>query len=245
MTAKHAISVFLLLNLVVGLQVLSLLHQKVSSRSSRSIRFLRMDDETARPGIKDDLTTRDEYLSSRFSRLSSSNHDLTPMTPAEVAEWDIHHEEYSVKGILDRKFDRYLGESDKGAYASRIGGLPLFTSGSRLENICSKSVLFFTEPCDPEHITLADWDGSFSNLSDAIKDTFPDVVQFMLVRCTRSGCPVGLQATVDGSVPTVFAIAPECVVFLRLDQPWPLESQAENLWGTEGQYLVWKQKEHL
>jgi hypothetical protein len=39
-----------------------------------------MDDEIARAGIKEELTTRDEYLDSKFVRLSSSGHDLTPMT---------------------------------------------------------------------------------------------------------------------------------------------------------------------
>ena len=31
-----------------------------------------MDDEVARPNIKEELTTRDDYLDSRFRRLSSS-----------------------------------------------------------------------------------------------------------------------------------------------------------------------------
>lgn len=41
--------------------------------------FLRMDDEVARPNIKEELTTREEYLDTRFKRLSSSGHDLTPI----------------------------------------------------------------------------------------------------------------------------------------------------------------------
>ena len=43
-----------------------------------------MDDEVARPNIKEELTTRDEYLDTRFKRLSSSGHDLTPI---DTVDW--------------------------------------------------------------------------------------------------------------------------------------------------------------
>ena len=46
--------------------------------------FLRMDDEVARPNIKEELTTRDEYLDTQFKRLSSSGHDLTPI---DTIDW--------------------------------------------------------------------------------------------------------------------------------------------------------------
>ena len=46
--------------------------------------FLRMDDEVARPNIKEELTTRDEYLDTKFKRLSSSGHDLTPI---DTVDW--------------------------------------------------------------------------------------------------------------------------------------------------------------
>ena len=32
-----------------------------------------------------ELTTRDEYLATRFTKLSASQHDLTPLTPSEVS----------------------------------------------------------------------------------------------------------------------------------------------------------------
>ena len=44
-----------------------------------------MDDETARKSCKVDLTTReDDYLVKRFTKLSQSGHDLTPMSIAEI-----------------------------------------------------------------------------------------------------------------------------------------------------------------
>ena len=44
-----------------------------------------MDDEMARATCKTDITARDDdYLSKRFSKLSSSGHDLTPMTHEEM-----------------------------------------------------------------------------------------------------------------------------------------------------------------
>ena len=54
--------------------------------SSRSA-FCKMDDEIPRDTCKVDITAReDDYLTTRFVRLSASGHDLTPMTAGEVAE---------------------------------------------------------------------------------------------------------------------------------------------------------------
>lgn len=48
-------------------------------------RWMKMDDEKARATCKTDITARDDnYLSTRFSKLSSSGHDLTPMTSEEI-----------------------------------------------------------------------------------------------------------------------------------------------------------------
>lgn len=42
-------------------------------------RVLRLD-------VLQELTTRDEYLATRFTKLSASGHDLTPLVPSEVNE---------------------------------------------------------------------------------------------------------------------------------------------------------------
>lgn len=34
---------------------------------------------------RQELTTRDDYLATRFTKLSTSGHDLTPFTPQEVS----------------------------------------------------------------------------------------------------------------------------------------------------------------
>lgn len=58
-------------------------------------RVLRMDDEMARAGIKQDLTICDEYLNTRFDRLSQSGHDLTPMLSEDIQKAMIAH---NIKG---------------------------------------------------------------------------------------------------------------------------------------------------
>lgn len=60
----------------------TVLHRRSGLRCS-----LRMDDEVARPGIKEELTTREEYLDSRFTRLSPSGHDLTPWTREMIQDY--------------------------------------------------------------------------------------------------------------------------------------------------------------
>lgn len=234
-----------------GIDCLNILrNHKASSRINRRVRYCTMDDETQRIGIKDDLTTRDEYLATRFSRLSSSGHDLTSLTSEEISEWDDHHEEYSNRNIVKRTINSFLGYLDKGIYVSRIGGLPLFTSGYRLDASCTEEMLVFTEPCDPEHIYLADWNGTFPHLRDSIMKTFPSVGQVQALFCVRSGLGVGVQASVDGSdddrqLSFVYVVDANSVIFLSLDRSWPIESQPENIWGTEGQYLAYKQQENL
>jgi len=221
-------------------------------KSHQRHRYLRMDDETSRPGIKDDLTTRDEYLATRFLRLSSSGYDLTPLTSEEVANWDTDkHEECSKRlATTTTTIEFFLGHSQKGMYVASIGGLPLFTSGNRLNEFCNKETLFFTEPCDPEHIQLIEWDGTFSHISNRIKELFPYFIQIMTIQCVRSGIAVGLHVTLGEniakgqSVSSVYAVSTSTVSFLPLDQAWPVESQPENIWGTEGQYLAYKQREH-
>ena len=60
----------LLLTTVVSFKPASINRGRICSFTKRG--SIRMDDEIARPNIKEELTTRDEYLDSRFRRLSTS-----------------------------------------------------------------------------------------------------------------------------------------------------------------------------
>ena len=84
-----------------------------------------MDDEIARPGCKVDLTAReDDYLSSRFTKLSASGHDLTPLLSEEMIV-----REDEAEAEAETEGSTYLGSGLKGVYVCRMGGLPLFSSG--------------------------------------------------------------------------------------------------------------------
>jgi hypothetical protein len=107
----------------------------------------------------------------------------------------------------------FLGSGQKGLYVAAVGGLPMFASGTRVDGRCTKTQLVFDEPCDHSHVVV---DGAG------------------MVRCVRSGVTVG--TTIDEGR---YAVDPTAVRFLLLDAPWPVESQPENFWGTEGQYVAW------
>jgi hypothetical protein len=78
------------------------------------MKILKMDDETARYGIKVELTTRDDYLESRFKKLSPSGHDLTELTNEEVVVYGIRLNEFYLK--LPQRVEIYSGEGRKGIY---------------------------------------------------------------------------------------------------------------------------------
>ena len=152
--------------------------------------------QTCRPGVKDDLTCRDEYLETRFVRLSASNHDLTPMTKDEIDHWN---EEFlpsytpfmsstldSSSSMVKADTSIYLGNNQKGVYVCSIGGLPLFSSGSRLPHLCDSDYLVFTEPCDLDHISLVDT----SQLACTVPSS-PLLGNSFLVKCNRSNQIVG------------------------------------------------------
>ena len=76
-----------------------------------------MDDETARKSCKVDLTAReDDYLVNRFTKLSQSGHDLTPMSIA-----DIENEKNKLKASntfdILKPNENHLGFGKKGVYA--------------------------------------------------------------------------------------------------------------------------------
>jgi peptide methionine sulfoxide reductase MsrB len=227
--------------MIVGLNALYF-----KSFSKTSFRFLRMDDETARYGIKDDLTTKDDYLANRFVKLSRSYYDLTPMTTEEKENYknSIQHDDKK------RTFrnSSYLGENQKGIYVCVIGGLPLFSSGSIVKDLCNSNFLTFSEPCDPEHVALISKEKAYQLLAKA-SDSFlnHDIVFDNGLTCTRTGILVGLLssshcvATADQYlIPLRYTVFSNRVKFLSLDDPWPIECQPENIWGTEGQYVAWK-----
>ena len=88
---------------------------------------------------------------------------------------------------------RYLGDGQKGLYVCAIGGLPLFASGTRIEDECTAQQLVFSEPCDPEHITLvSEDDGNISSSSSS----GPAEQKF---KCTRSDTPLGIVQTISSS----------------------------------------------
>lgn len=205
---------------------------------------LRMDDELARPGIKEELTTRDEYLDERFLKLSSSGHDLTPMTAQEITHWkqerlgnygtawDINNndETSTTKG--------FLGKDMKGLYVCSIGGLPMFSSGTRIDAKCTGDHLFFSEPCDDGHIRVTDWTSTSRSMLGNLLDE--DEISSKIITCVRSGVPIGIvYDSSEGGDPKTYKINAREVRFLSLDEKWPVESQPENFWGTEGQYRSW------
>lgn len=182
-----------------------------------------MDDEEPRIGIKHDLTTRDEYLASRFTKLSCSGHDLTPLSPDEI-QFYIEKLHYSTNlNSGSNSTDTYLGHNTKGIYVNKIGGLPLFTSGYRLDELCNSTALAFSAPCDEEHVK----------------------VDNNLIICSRSNvvvgkvCAISDIAIIDTSETTtngvsIFLIHSDKLDFYDLTTKLPIESQPENFWGTEG-----------
>ena len=200
---------------------------KGKTSGSARTRYLKMDDEIARKGIKEELTTREEYLDGRFTRLSKSGHDLTPLTLDEVerkkAEQNTGNTGNDGNAGNENVITPFLGYNQKGLYVCNIGGLPLFASGCRVESACNKDVLVFTECVDEDHIRVTQKSNGKSSK----------------VTCVRSGTEVGSVTA------NVFSIIPTSVAFLSLSSPWPIESQPENYWGTEGQFMAWKQSSEM
>jgi len=175
-----------------------------------------MDDEVARAGIKIELTTKEEYLDKKFVKLSSSGHDVTRFDDVDRNHWiEDYKDIYDRYNIKDN--DAFLGSKRRGLYVSCIGGLPLFSSGYRVENDCNRAVLTFDAPCDDDHIVNND----------------------NKIYCIRSGLQVGIlekgKYIIDATI----------LRFLDIDERIPIPSQPENFWGTEGQYKMWNNNEML
>lgn len=195
----------------------------LSSRSTsrpkpycQSHRKICMDDEVARYGIKQELTTNsDQYFDQTFRKLSTSGHNLTPYTKEELKHSQEHQEERRSHLQQYQSIHPFLGANMKGLYVHTIGGLPLFSSGSRVDAACSPTTLVFEEPCDNEH------------LIDQIY-------------CARTGRRIG-EIKEDGR----YYIPVENLYLLPIHAKWPVESQPENFWGTEGQYAAWNSNERI
>lgn len=203
----------------------------INNNNVKTIRYLRMDDEVPRAGVKQDLTICDEYLSERFTRLSPSGHDLTPLQSDYIATLSnslgieyINHFEGNLTIPLDLD-QGFLGMGQKGIYVCVFGGLPLFSSGHRLDALSSCLYVCFTTPCDETHVD-EDLNGC--------------------VRCVRSGVFLGQKVapvTVSPDRSKVYMIQSKLLKFYGLSEKWPVESQPENYWGSEGQYRAWNRHE--
>ena len=160
------------------------------------------DDEVSRKGIKIEFTTHEEYLNERFVGLSKSGHDLTPLLPEEIEslkEEQCDEDQNYYDGL-------FLGAGHRGLYCARLGGIPLFSSGCRIDDKCSKDTLVFDEACDDDHIIVTRGG------------------QVIDVRC---GQIIGERPEKDG----LFHVLPSKLVFYALSVALPPRSQPENFWG--------------
>ena len=95
---------------------------------------------------------------------------------------------------------RYLGDGQKGLYVCAIGGLPLFASGTRIEEECTAQQLVFSEPCDPDHITLVTEESdASSSSSDGSSSSSSGGTAEQRFKCTRSDTPLGIVHTISSS----------------------------------------------
>eukprot|EP00903_Cladosiphon_okamuranus_P006977 g6790.t1 len=199
-----------------------------------------MDDEIARKGIKQELTTRDEYLATRFTKLSASQHDLTPLTPSETQEAASHlpPDKKAVLFGASTSMEKDAGDPvdedeanrgwrdhrEKGLYACSVGGLPLFTSGWKLEPRAQDMCASFAQPCDEEHLIEE-------------RDSKEGVT---FVSCARSRIRLGrVVADPDSPSGKRYLILSAALEFHALGKALPVRCQPENYWGSEGQYRAW------
>ena len=175
--------------------------------------LIRMDDEVARAGIKVELTTREDYLETRFTKLSASGHDLTPMLKEEVLAWQCE------KQPSDIAHNAGLGQ--KGLYCAAVGGLPIFASGDRKDSECSATELVFSSPCDEEHVKIEIETGDFY--------------------CARSGIRIGTVSSQSPQRRFRVNLSNQSLRFHPLQKPFPVESQPESYWGSEDQFTYRRQ----
>ena len=100
-----------------------------------------------------DTDTRQRGAAAR----SAAGYDITPLTEAEKAERaaELSEEERRVllrQGTEPPFCGTLLNNKKAGIYACRLCGLPLYRSGTKFES--GTGWPSFTEPLDPDHITL-------------------------------------------------------------------------------------------
>ncbi|CAM9342728.1 unnamed protein product [Laminaria digitata] len=181
---------------------------------------------------RQELTTRDEYLATRFTKLSASGHDLTPLTQSEVREAAADLSPAEASALFDGANEEenanenrgWRDHREKGLYACAVGGLPLFTSGWKLDPRAGDEYPSFATPCDDEHLLEE-------------RDVEEGVT---FVSCARSRVRVG-TVTDDLGSPSGrrYLIAGAALEFHPLGKALPVRCQPENYWGSEGQYRAW------
>jgi hypothetical protein len=99
--------------------------------------------------------------------------------------------------------------------------------------LCDEDILFFNEPCDEMHIRT-ECDTRNDNISR--------------IYCVRSGSQIGLYYeefhSNDQMFQHIYMLNDlDMIRFFNIQQPWPVPSQPENCWGSEGQYRAWNNNE--
>ena len=143
---------------------------------------------------------------------NKSGHDLTPLSEEEIK--NLHLELKELQEEDQASSSSYLGEGKKGLYVAKLGGIPLFSSGCRVDNMCTKISLVFDELADEDHVVKSGMEPN-----QTLRD----------VRCGREVAHI-----YDG----YFYVKAEAVLFYELNRPLPPVSQPVNFWGTEGQYTL-------
>lgn len=208
-----------------------------------------MDDEQERATAKTDITALpDGYLSDghgskgRFTKLSSSGHDLTPLTAEEIKHEleEVSSSSSSSSARHSLKTTPFLGGGDKGLYCAKIGGLPLASTGHIEESLCNSQVIAFSEICDPEHIIIK-----------AAERKRPEGQPYLQILDIRCNAQVGyLEETLitgetNEKYENIYYLFSEKVDFYAVDEKGglklPIKCQPANFWGTEGQFVAWRQ----
>ena len=223
------------------------------------------------------------------------------MTQEEIDHWDNEHgDEYRNFMTFPRESNSFtvvdtnlfLGSNYKGVYVCKVGGLPLFSSGSRVPSVCDGQVMVFSEPCDYELVSFIDTYKFLLNEQEGQQQSRTSSNSY-LIKCNRSNQIIGkavpfptqeigtdeiskmsiqnelkdlehlieiyskkqillptvlsttfseLQSkAVDAHVTFLCVVDTRKLIFLPLRSKWPIPSQPENYWGTEGMFTVWMQ----